>query len=408
MSMKKSGKMSASLKEKIFARAKKRMEEKNRTGRTYLNYDGPIMELKKENKFDILLYQVTDPKHPDKVEPGELWYQRPIKVHRSVGTDNIDVLCPASIGKKCPICSYVNGLRTNYQENKEEIAALRAKDRVIYPVYNYLEKEESKRYALLDVSTFLFGNLLDEEVLEDESLARFPELEEGLTLKVRCREKKFGDRTFFEASTIMFTERSRPHSQKEVLKRIPKIDDLLQWKSYEEIERIFYEDESSGGSSAELDVDVWNAPISKVRSLASTFGIDPDDYSDDDDLRDAVALALEEGHAQEGKKGKQKPKPMKRKPESPPADEDEDELADEDEDEDEDESADEDEDEDEPTEVKKDLRPMKAMEKPKTTAQSSKTQECPHGGRFGITVDELDECESCKIWDSCFNAMAKK
>ncbi len=50
--------------------------------------------------------------HPDRDEeygiavPGSLWYKRPYWLHRGVGPENVSIVCPSSIGKKCPICEY--------------------------------------------------------------------------------------------------------------------------------------------------------------------------------------------------------------------------------------------------------------------------------------------------------------
>jgi len=54
-------------------------------------------------KFDIIPYEITDKRHPDKsikegiAIEGDLWYKRPFKIHRNVGAgDGETVVCPTS------------------------------------------------------------------------------------------------------------------------------------------------------------------------------------------------------------------------------------------------------------------------------------------------------------------------
>ena len=80
-------------------------------------------------KMDIIPYEVTDTNHPDKFEDeqiavaGDLWYKRPFKIHRNVGSGNDSVVCPTSFGKKCPLCEY-RAKRLKEGAPKEEIEEL--------------------------------------------------------------------------------------------------------------------------------------------------------------------------------------------------------------------------------------------------------------------------------------------
>ena len=60
--------------------------------------------------IDVLPYEVKGKAHPDDIEPGQLWYKLPFSVHHGVGASNDSIVCPASIGKRCPICEERNRL----------------------------------------------------------------------------------------------------------------------------------------------------------------------------------------------------------------------------------------------------------------------------------------------------------
>ena len=79
-------------------------------------------------EMDIMPYVVTTKNHPDGIEKGGIWYKRPFKTHRSIGADPQTVVCPTTIGKKCPICEKRAELKKEGGE-EEEIKALRPSDR---------------------------------------------------------------------------------------------------------------------------------------------------------------------------------------------------------------------------------------------------------------------------------------
>ena len=54
--------------------------------------------------LDIVPFEVTSKDHPDDVEKGVLWYKMPFSVHHGIGVSDKSVVCPRSVGKRCPIC----------------------------------------------------------------------------------------------------------------------------------------------------------------------------------------------------------------------------------------------------------------------------------------------------------------
>ena len=138
--------------------------------------------------LDFLPYTVTDEKHPDRdndldiATKGSLWYKRPYKVHRGIGGGNDSVVCLASIGKKCPICEERARLIKAGAE-KEETDALKPSNRNLYVVIPLDSKKHDKEIHIFDMSQYLFQDLLNEELEEDEDKGIFPDLEEGKALK---------------------------------------------------------------------------------------------------------------------------------------------------------------------------------------------------------------------------------
>ena len=90
-------------------------------------------------EVDFLPYVITDEKHPDRNDkkdialPGYEWYRRPYSKHGNVGVDNISVVCPGSIGKKCPICEYRSKLvKQGKQYDDDEVKAFAIDDTTLF------------------------------------------------------------------------------------------------------------------------------------------------------------------------------------------------------------------------------------------------------------------------------------
>jgi len=197
-------------------------------------------------KLDFLPYEVTDTQHPDLNKEleiavqGSLWYKHPFKTHRNIGVDNESVVCLTSIGKKCPICEKRSELIRSGAD-KEDTDALKPSLRNLYIVFPLDSKEYEAKPHIWDMSQWLFQNLLNEELEEDDDYAVFPDLEEGLTLKIRFDSKTFGKgKPFAEASRIDFLERNDQYTE-DILDEVPNLDEVLQILSYKELEAKFLE-----------------------------------------------------------------------------------------------------------------------------------------------------------------------
>jgi len=197
--------------------------------------------------FDIIPYKVATAKHPDlkketgRAEKGSLWYKRPFKVHRNVGPDNDTVVCLTSFGEKCPICEYATK-RWKEGAEKEETKDLWAKDREMFAIVPKGDKKHEEEVHVFDISHYNFQESLMEEIDEHEEFEIFPDLEEGLTLKVRFAAASMGGKSkpYAKASRIDFVERDEAYDES-ILESVPDLDSLLVKMSYDEMSAKFFD-----------------------------------------------------------------------------------------------------------------------------------------------------------------------
>jgi hypothetical protein len=196
-------------------------------------------------RVDFVPYIVTDKLHPDRKEdlkiavPGEQWYKRPFRTHRGVGAEKQTLVCPSSFGRKCPICEY-RSQRTKEGADRKETDVLKFSNRNLYCVIPIDDKEHEAEPHVFDVSQFLFQDLLNNEMEEDERYYGFFDPEVGYTLKIRFDEESFAGNKFAQASRIDFVERDHAYTEKELAK-VPALDEMLSVLSYKEIDQLFLE-----------------------------------------------------------------------------------------------------------------------------------------------------------------------
>ena len=196
--------------------------------------------------LDIMPYEVTIPNHPDKDEEygiaiqGELWYKRPYFLHRNIGTDHQSIVCPTSIGQKCPICEYrAQLLKEGKDWDDDSVKALKPQMRNLYVVIPKGSKKFEEKPHIWDISQFLFQDKLNEEIQESEEYETFPDLEEGYSLRIRFSEESFGNNKFADTSRIDFKKREKPYKES-ILDEIPHLDELLEIPSYKTVEAMFF------------------------------------------------------------------------------------------------------------------------------------------------------------------------
>jgi hypothetical protein len=289
-------------------------------------------------RLDFIPYIVTAEKHPDKVAPGELWFRRPIKVHRNIGIDNKTYICPRSEHKKgCPIDEEVHELGKNRTENLETIRTIGTKDR---DLFNLIDLDhEDKGIQLFDISYHLFGKRLREDLkFGKEEYRDFAELQGGFTLLVRWSERSFGDRKFYEAARIDFEPREDYNEG--ILKRVAPLDDILIIPTYEELQEAFLE-VAAGDIAPAAGAEPRGAPAGSSSDISQFRG------------------------------GGKAPEDTARE-----------------------------------EEVLPDTGTRR--ERTKTPPDTGGEEKCPHGGKFGVTSDELKACDKCKLWDDCMDERDKR
>ncbi len=361
-------------------------------------------------KIDIIPYIITSENHLDKNEEleiavkGGLWYKRPFKTHRGVGAENDTVICLQTFGEKCPICEY-RKKRAKEGADKDELKAYNPSQRNLYFVIPRDVKKREEELHVMDISQFLFQNLLNEELSENEDFEVFPDMEEGLTLHIRWSKETFAGNTYAEAARIDFLERKEELGID--LEDVPSLDDFLKKLSYKDLSTKFFEMETDGEDEYDVETtkrpkksvtsekqegknshqqtkksvvqddvddedveneskkqitweDLTSMEMSELAEVAEAYDteMDIDDYNDEDDFRKALAEEI----------GVEITKKSPKKPTTPP---------------------------------------VKEMKK-ENAAKPTNKNKCPFGYGFGKDTDDYEECEDCKLWDGCIDKKEEK
>jgi hypothetical protein len=202
-------------------------------------------------RLDIIPYEVKSPNHPDRVEPGTIWYKRPFAVHFSVGVNAEEVVCPVLFGKRCPMCEERARLAKNWDENEEAVKALTPQKWV---AYNIVDPDDSDGVRVFVFSRGKFAEFLENELLEgDESNLSFYDVtEDGRTLKVRFSEDTYQGRKFIKATRIDFVQRSAM-DEDDILSKTVCLDEAFTVLTYDQLETMFNGQEDSDSDADESD-----------------------------------------------------------------------------------------------------------------------------------------------------------
>lgn len=375
--------------------------EKRKRGNSYgyllipkgINLFSPEGEGKVE--MDIMPYLVTDTNHPNKdlgAEEGVYYYRRPFKVHRGIGVGKDSVICLQSIGKRCPICEYRSKMWKDEDLDKDKedmIKQLRPSDRNLYAVIirKVGRKEtDDDEIKLMEFSDYLFQEVMERDLEDDERWETFPDPEEGSSIRVTFAEDKLGSNKYLKATRFDFVDRDEQYTE-DILDDVPKLDECLNIMSYEDLKAKFFEVEAPEEEEDDepeekpkrgfRGKEKAEKPVRTRRSKKEEKTVTLDDIDEMD--MDELADLCEE-------------KKLKIDPEEYEKDE-RDELAQDIAEElglvvDEEPEEEEEEDEPEPE------------EKPKKK-KGSKKDECPFGHTFGKDNDRHDDCDDCDVWNEC-------
>jgi hypothetical protein len=324
-------------------------------------------------------------KYEEDAVQGELWWKRPIKVHRDVGPDSMQVICPTTVGLKCPICNH-GAKRRKEGAEWDELKEIFPKDRTLFYIVPVdaqdceVDYEEGTAH-ILDQSDHLFLEFLDEEVKRDIDNEDFPNPYDGLSLRVYFRSRKLGKQKFAETSKIDFEERDEQYDD-EFLDSLPSLDDVLIVKDYKELEALYFgmegmDDEDLDDEELEEEEEV---PRKRSRKPASrkpsrrkpVRDEDPEEEEDEEpeEEEEPPKRTRKTARKPAGRKTSRKPKEEEEEPEDV---------------------------DEEPEEEEKPRR--------RSRRASHKTEgECPYGHVFGEDNNQFDDCDVCNVWEDCKDA----
>jgi hypothetical protein len=368
-----------------------RYKDAQKSARGYLRFDGQVEFYKPPKKgggaIDFIPYVIKTDNHPaivsgnSKVKKGSYDWNLDVWIHRSVGPGSVDVICPKETyrgsNKGCPICEYVEELKTRNGKDDETFKALRAKRRGIYNVIDLTEEDDTIK--IFEVANFLFEKeLLDKAAFEGKKIGQeyidFADPVEGFSVEFR------GDKINYKDFT--FVKRDYAISEK-LMKKATSLDELLVVYSYKELKDILY-------GVGEDDED--EKPVRRSRSHK--------EVEDEEEDRPVRRRVLREEPDDE----EEKEKPVRRLNQKPDDEEDE-----------------------KPVRRRKVYKdddeedsPPEEDEKPKVSKRSVRNDDdeedspvyrqegCPFDHTFGKDNDMFPECDECDVWEKCRAASKKK
>ena len=379
-----------------------------KSGFKYLDIPSNIKLFREESdtkiNLDIIPYVVKNTSaHPDsKFIPEDIWWRYPFKLHRRIGPNNVDIICPQTVGKPCPICEERLEIYNDPNGNDELARELGASLRFLYIVIPKNHKKYPEEPHIWNISNFCFQGQLDKEIeLGDDDCKNFADLENGKTLRVRFVEKKIGNQGFPIADRIDFKDRG--DYDEDILNDLPCLDDCITIPTYEQVKAIFYgideeNDEKSNVALNKEDEEMNSKKDDKKEKNRSSkknnkgkelkcpegndFG---EDYDEDDDDCTSCKLAT-----------KCEAKFNEINDKDNDAVNDDDEIDDEIDDED-------DKINDEDNDAIDDDKEVNSKKSEPKKDNKKRKQKCPHGFKFGSVddFDEHEECDDCDLYDDC-------
>lgn len=232
-----------SAKEEMVARTEESQKRQGGSGKwnDYLvdDFKGDKWNAKEGNHLIDIIPYLAGSQDP-KLNEGDRSYMVDVYVHQKVGTNEDSVLCPSSNyrGQKCPICEHLAKMQQSKQFTEEELKTLKPKRRVLYNIICYDNPEqEAKGVQVWEASYHLTEN----EIL---SIARnrrggghvaFADPDEGKSIDF-YREGS-GAATRYKG--YMFVDREGAIISDEDLDSAYCLDELLDIKTYDEINELF-------------------------------------------------------------------------------------------------------------------------------------------------------------------------
>lgn len=247
--------------------------------------------------FDMFEWEMTD-KHPDVIldgkdsgiddpaVPGDMTNMLTYHVHRNVGPEGVNVICPKkTFGGKCPICEHQFKLADQFGTWKvDEVKSLFPQERIAHWIIDLNAKEEKPIVLDNAVSTF-YENLerAYNKRVKKKGEFYYADVEEGFTIEGSTIEKSLGSGgSYFVFSDISFEERIDEYDES-ILDEITPLEEFLKVSSYKEIEALFFaEDESDEEDEAEEEEEE-EKPARKSRRSARRSEAKEEEDDDDEE-----------------------------------------------------------------------------------------------------------------------------
>jgi hypothetical protein len=365
-------------KEGMFSGRARRSMEKPAISYGYLNVPDDVDVFKPEGDtevvFDIIPYIVSDPNHMDNKKydsdavVGEPWWKRPLKIHRNVGSDTQSIICPTTIGKKCPICEYFTKKRRE-GEDWDDIRDYMPSKRSLYVIIPVDVDDcevdyEVDKIHIMEQPDFYFAKALDAALDKDITAENFADPEMGLSLRVYFRKNKigFGKIEFAEAVKVDFEDRGDNQYTDNIVDESPDLDAMMKILPYKEIDALFY------GMENLDDVDYDEKPLEedeatprKERTRKTARSIQERTFT----RKRTKATKTEE--EDEPEREKESPRLSRSTTNN--------------------------------TSTRS--RKPKERSKPPKNPEEDTDFECSYGHIFGEDTDEYDDCDKCNIWEAC-------
>jgi len=347
-------KKGSGLKDQIGARTKESYNVKDDSGK-YGKIFNKKLSLERykavegEHAVDILPWIVGN-QYPTKnfpnIKPGDIQYVLDVWVHYGIGVNEDAITCPArNYDKPCPICEELTQLKKEGADD-ELTNPLKPKRRAIYQIIaRNTAAEEAKGVQMFDSSHYLMERIISEN-------ARQPFGGGFIYFSDPDAGEEGGRTVYFKRKG---TGRSTEYvSHKFIIRKEPIPDEILD-------------------STVSLDDYLIIKEYDEIKALHEGAGL----YSETEEGEESPA------ETEKAKKLAEKTKAKEEKKPEPKAEQ--------------------------PAEKKSERRTRAPLAQDKNE-EAVGPQKCPGGGVFGDadTIDTLDHCPECEIWEDCAKAASSE
>jgi len=351
-------------------------------------------------ELDHIPYEVKDPKkHPDsKKIPDDIWWRYPYLIHRGVGPNKEDIICPRTRGKACPVCEDGDAVLEDPNRKNKEAGPYRPSKRRMYVVIPRNHNKYKEIPHLWDISEYAYERQLNKDLdFGKDEYKRFADLEGGYTVTARFVGQSVGDggNTFPACDRVDF--KPRDDFDDEILEKAPCLDKCITVPSYEEVQRVYLglddTPETSGEEESPDHADAQEAKEEKEEKESkpqksggkSKNAEKPkkEEKEESKEKEESILDGLEDWGDITDLKSKDVKKAAKELDLSTKGDIDEirEKIAD-----------------------KLDIDVPEAEGEEEGESEEAGEGECPHGYRFGQDHEEYDECDDCDKWKACLDA----